>query len=631
MDKVFGLICATKVVEYFNLPVNNLAVILQGFEALYNNIAASNYTLPNYSLFSSFNQTSLISNTHSIFKYANSGYSSISSYVLILPVFLVIYILSKYKIHDYLFERVYFVRIKSYININILHNYSSTIDNHPNMRTLINYLITKKSFINGYTNKCYYKNKYTAILAKTDAISKESLLCYTNIKIPCPWKRYYFNDIYTGVSGYIVWKEVDTTITITNVASRVSEKTGLPISTSSQSDITTQIPELYLSINMDVDDFLARISEQKLFCVNKLYFVHIKPIVQIRVINEVRYTGDFVSYCRDNICEEMKKKWIDTFFHPLKSEIWSKLYAIHFDPEKLTSNGQYPQASYCLYGPPGTGKSSIVYRMAQALGRGIISINLLEIKTTFELREIFNGTLLSTGTKSITSDPKSCIFVFDEIDKSILALNARNKLKKKIENHCINNLDYVLNKEEEEEEGGAEEQKDNQEEQETKSEKHNKVKAQFNKYMNDLSGSNELTIDSLLDIIQGPCANDGLIIFATTNKYHELQTICPRLFRDGRFKPVYFGYPTKSILNEITKFYYNKSMDKIRIPNEIRIPLSRITIRAVDLIAQYPDNPQKQFDVFVSKLLDDIENYSLINEFKDFDEESSCTISSQSD
>ncbi len=47
--------------------------------------------------------------------------------------------------------------------------------------------------------------------------------------------------------------------------------------------------------------------------------------------------------------------------------------------------------------------------------------------------------------------------------------------------------------------------------------------------------SSKTEVDSLLDIIQGACANKGSIIFATTNNFETIKKMCPRLFRDGRF------------------------------------------------------------------------------------------------
>jgi len=81
-----------------------------------------------------------------------------------------------------------------------------------------------------------------------------------------------------------------------------------------------------------------------------------------------------IKYFRDNYAQSLEKH-IDTYFHPHKDIIWNKIKSIHFEPEFISSMGQYPQETICLYGPPGTGKSSFAYRVAMALGRGLLSID----------------------------------------------------------------------------------------------------------------------------------------------------------------------------------------------------------------------------------------------------------------
>jgi hypothetical protein len=67
----------------------------------------------------------------------------------------------------------------------------------------------------------------------------------------------------------------------------------------------------------------------------------------------------------------------------------------------------------------------------------------------------------------------------------------------------------------------------------------------------------ELTLDDLLDVIQGPVPLCGSIIIATTNKYDEIKELCPPLFRHGILTPVLFVYADKYIVNEKCKYFYN--------------------------------------------------------------------------
>jgi len=134
--------------------------------------------------------------------------------------------------------------------------------------------------------------------------------------------------------------------------------------------------------------------------------------------------------------------------------------------------------------------------------------------------------------------------------------------------------------------------------------------------------NDDLTVDSLLDIIQGPCDNPGAIVFAITNKYEQIRDICPRLFRDGRFKPVYFGYPTRDTLDEIVQYYYKRSImgeQYSYIPNIIRISTARLANRAVDLRFGYPDDIEQQFKVFMDNLKYDLDHYKLSEQFMEFE------------
>jgi len=147
----------------------------------------------------------------------------------------------------------------------------------------------------------------------------------------------------------------------------------------------------------------------------------------------------------------------------------------------------------------------------------------------------------------------------------------------------------------------------------------------------------DLTVDSLLDIIQGCCENRGALVFAITNKYEKIRDMCPRLFRDGRFKPIYFGYPTRTTVNDITTYYYDKSImgsDYDFIPDTIRISTARLTNRAVDLAICHEENKEKQFQMYIEHLKWDLENYKLSEKFTAFEKcidndmssEASCEV-----
>lgn len=102
----------------------------------------------------------------------------------------------------------------------------------------------------------------------------------------------------------------------------------------------------------------------------------------------------------------------------------------------------------------------------------------------------------------------------------------------------------------------------------------------------------EICVRDYLNVFQGPVPIDGRIIIATTNNYEKIKKICPELFRPGRLTPVYFGYPTRKIIEEITQYYFDKEID-IQIPDVLEISTSQIIEICMD--AQHNDDPYKYY------------------------------------
>ena len=72
----------------------------------------------------------------------------------------------------------------------------------------------------------------------------------------------------------------------------------------------------------------------------------------------------------------------------------------------------------------------------------------------------------------------------------------------------------------------------------------------------------DLSLEDLLEIFQGPVPLEGSIIFATTNKYDEIKKLCPALFRPGRLTPIHFDNATNTMADELCQYFYNKSFSQ---------------------------------------------------------------------
>lgn len=97
-----------------------------------------------------------------------------------------------------------------------------------------------------------------------------------------------------------------------------------------------------------------------------------------------------------------------------KGEIMADLLDFANGEAFYQKTGRAWKRGYLLYGPPGTGKSSMIAAMANFLGYDIYDLELTEVNTNSELREL----LMKTSSKSI--------IVIEDIDCSINLTN-RNK------------------------------------------------------------------------------------------------------------------------------------------------------------------------------------------------------------
>lgn len=297
-----------------------------------------------------------------------------------------------------------------------------------------------------------------------------------------------------------------------------------------------------------------------------------------------------------------KKDYIDTFFHKDKKSIWSNLSKIHFSPEYFVKFGQYPQASYLLYGPPGTGKSSFAYRVAMALQRNIVEIKLTQIQSKRELRTILYDFYQQFNDVELKS--KESVIVLDEFDLSVDYLCAKEKEKENKINDFKKMFDCIINSEDDEKE---------------KTKAPEKVEALSE------DDDDDITLSDLLNIFQGPVCNKGSIIFATTNKYKHIVEKAPRLFRDGRLKPVYFGYINNITLTQIVEFYFGSNfisteldkfdIEKYQIPPVVILRMvfesfeqtedikNNDFIKLVKNKEGYKSNPKEAYSIF-KKLLE---------------------------
>jgi len=301
------------------------------------------------------------------------------------------------------------------------------------------------------------------------------------------------------------------------------------------------------------------------------YYVKVyKDKSMVKNSTSIIYTG------KKRSLETLEKLYIEPFFHKEKDIIWNLIKTIEYNPIEIYETGQIPRMGLLLYGDPGTGKSSFAFRIAMALKRHIVSLDLLDINNKNEIFEMMRNPKVSHSVLR----PKDVVFIFDEFDRTVFSiLNAGKYQKKKIIEEIQNNDDNDKEKDKE------------------------KDKKKENRPEITNEGTN-LLIEDLQEVIQGAVPLENSIIIATTNRYDELKEKCPALFRVGRLTPVKFENADQWFINEVSKRFFNKELPYMNINKKNIQPSAIIEIALKCNNKIYENN----YDLFIKRINEYIEN-----------------------
>ena len=363
-----------------------------------------------------------------------------------------------------------------------------------------------------------------------------------------------------------------------------------------------ELPYITLSIektkNADINKYFEDISKKcDEMSNNEQKIYHIKILKN----NNDIIDNDFMIYSgKKRESQKLKELYIDSFFHKDKSKLWKIIEEIHYKPETFYTFGQTPHIGLLLYGPPGTGKSTFAFRVAMALNRHIISIDLRSIKNKHEIYQIMRRPLV----KGYRYQPKDVVFIFDEFDLTVFELDAKKKKMSSAYNSWINHIASLETKT----------IKESKESKETKlvnkiveadvadplglemvdeiDDSDDKPKKDYTMEYHGYD-TQDLSIEDLLEIFQGPVPLEGAIIFATTNKYEEIRKLCPALFRTGRLTPVSFLNADNIMLKDLCNYFFGKYTD-IDISNKEIMPAQLIELAAESKLLA-PNNPYQYF------------------------------------
>lgn len=252
----------------------------------------------------------------------------------------------------------------------------------------------------------------------------------------------------------------------------------------------------------------------------KLYFQQVYGVHSERDVHS--RSQEYIMYEGAKEDAELRYKMVmQTYYGPERDWIWKHCHEIQNRPETFRKIGQEARLNMLFYGPPGTGKSSLAYRLAVALGRHLISIDMKTIVQhchKFEVYPLFYKPCIESPTDSDKS-----IILIEELDIVIRFL-----LEKKRTNEQ-SSADALAKK---------------------------TTPVTFNHF----------EVEDLLEIFQGPMPVPGSIIIATTNRFEEIQHACPALVRTGRLTPVRIDYMDWRTLQEMCQHCFGQHIEVDFVP-----------------------------------------------------------------
>jgi hypothetical protein len=233
-----------------------------------------------------------------------------------------------------------------------------------------------------------------------------------------------------------------------------------------------------------------------------------------------------------------------------------------------------------LYGKPGTGKTSCIKALANLTGRSILDLNLSRIKTYRELKAAFLDTKINN--QEVSSEKR--IYVFEEFDCMFDTFKQRT----------ITNQQYIK----------PEDTQNNS----------------LNNNLREIPGDTPITLETLLNCIDGTLESNGHIVCLTTNF---IDKIDKALIRPGRFDcHVHLDNATPKIILQIINHFNNKNKISIEefIPNYTEI------LKKISNISYYENNlvwsPARITQICLSYMNDDDFLDKIINYLEDnYDDE----------
>lgn len=409
---------------------------------------------------------------------------------------------------------------------------------------------------------------------------------------PEPYRVYndklYFNDLLHSVNGYIT----------TAFSKHVNHKNE-----------TTYNYDMKLYIKKNVPNDTCYINQLERYIIKQTKMGKVVDLSYYKIMPK--------NLIMSNFYKESIEQWTDDVKY-LEDSYFCEHKDFLFSVMKSKMNGDLSSANgwnnLILHGEAGTGKSSCIYRIATLMKRSIVSVDLsLYLDKKRELYNLFYGqTFQLPSEEKKVNVPENAIIVLEEFDNTIrklLALEKIHLLKDNlVEADFKNKQNILLNqgREQADEPTVIFSDKDLLSGRAgSKSDKLsiNKVTHEIDQAIHSntvLIKNDTLRIFDLLELFQGVVSPPSRVIIATTNHYEEIVNSMKSLFRPGRLSQLKFNYLSWNLLNDLSMYYFGKSMSIE--PIEITIATSQI----VEMALKY--KLSNDHDGFQNELIDLLSN-----------------------